>query len=70
MGNNSYDQNQPEWHFKNDGKEIYQPLNSAPGIAIGSAQLSGVDFEGTFIVNDTLDGQWVGFVFSFQVKIS
>ena len=68
MGENVYGQAQPDWTFKNDGKEIHQVLNSAPGIAIGSAQMGGVDFEGTFFVDDDIDGQWVGFVFSFQVN--
>ena len=43
-------------------------LNSAPGIAIGSAKLSGMDFEGTLFVgaHDPIDNDFIGLVFSFQ----
>ena len=70
MGENEQGQEQPIWTFKNEGKEIHQKLNSAPGIAIGDAQLSGVDFEGTFFVDTDEDGDWIGFIFSFQAILS
>ena len=50
MGENSYNQAQPQWEFRDEGKEIKQLINSAPGIAIDKARLAGVDFEGTFYV--------------------
>ena len=59
----------PVWEFRNGGKEIQQKVNSAPGVAIGSDQLGGVDFEGTFFVADRIDDDWIGVIFSFQVSI-
>ena len=59
---------QPFWEFRDEGKEIWQALNSNAGIAIGDAMLSGVEFEGTFYVTNTGDNDHVGVVFSFQVK--
>ena len=67
MGENAWGQPQPQWEFRNDGKEILQKINSAPGIAIGSAQLSAVDFEGTIFVACCSDNDWIGSIFSFQV---
>jgi hypothetical protein len=52
MGANTWGQPEPQWEFQNDGKEISQRVNSAPGIAIGAAKLAGVDFEGTFFVGE------------------
>ena len=68
MGANTWGQDNPVWQFKNDGREILQMVNSAPGIAIGDAKMAGVDFEGTFFVgdHDPLDNDFIGFVFSFQ----
>ena len=70
MGENSWGQPQPLWQFRNEGKEIQQMLNSAPGIAIGNAKLAGVDFEGTFYVgpHSPLDNDFIGIIFSFQVR--
>ena len=70
MGENTWGQPQPLWQFRNEGKEIQQMLNSAPGIAIGNAKLAGVDFEGTFYVgpHDFPDNDFIGIIFSFQVK--
>ena len=71
MGENSYNQAQPQWEFRDEGKEIKQLINSAPGIAIDKARLAGVDFEGTFYVaNNTGDNDFIGIVFSFQVSFS
>ena len=67
MGDNAWGQPQPVWEFRNDGKEILQKINSAPGIAIGSAKLASVDFEGTIFVSKNWDNDWVGSIFSFQV---
>lgn len=59
----------PKWELRNKGAEIVQTLNSDPGLAIGQDKIEGVDFEGTFFVNTYSDDDYVGFVFSFQVKI-
>ena len=67
LGKNSYGQDPPVWKFKDDGKEIVQKLNSAPGIAIGKERFSGVEYEGTILVGDPYDDDWVGVIFSFQV---
>ena len=71
MGENTWGQPKPFWQFRNEGKEIQQILNSAPGIAIGNAKLAGVDFEGTFYVgpHDYPDNDFIGIIFSFQVTI-
>ena len=55
----------PIWQFRNDGKEIFQEVNSAAGIAIGDAKLSAVEFEGTMYVGPG-DDDWIGAIFSFQ----
>ena len=68
LGDNSYDQPPPQWEFRDEGKEIYQVLNSDPGVAIGDAKFSGVEYEGTMFVDCCLDNDWIGAVFSFQVK--
>merc|ERR1712180_221323 len=60
MGENSYGQAQPIWEFRNEGKEILQKLNSAPGVAIGADKLSGVDFQGTLYVSTKNTGNdWI-----------
>jgi len=66
LGQNSYNQPQPVWEFRDDGREILQKINSAPGIAIGVARLGGVEFEGTIFVNTYTDDDWIGSIFSFQ----
>ena len=67
MGKNPWRQNQPVWVFHDGGKEIYQGINSAPGVAIGDDKLSSVDYEGTIYVDaKTNDNDWLGAVFSFQ----
>ena len=72
MGANTWGQPEPQWEFRNEGKEIQQLTNSAPGIAIGSAQMAGVDFEGTFYVgpHEPLDNDFIGFIFSLIMGIS
>ena len=70
MGDNSYGQGPPIWQFRDEGKEIFQELNSSPGIAIGEAKLSAVEFEGTIFVACCNDDDWLGAIFSFQVKFT
>ena len=67
MGLNPGAGGQPEWIILNDGAEILQTQNSAPGLAAGYDQLGGVDFEGTFFVNTESDDDYIGFVFGYQV---
>jgi len=66
MGDNSYGQGPPIWQFRDEGKEIFQEVNSSPGIAIGEAKLSAVEFEGTIFVACCNDDDWLGAIFSFQ----
>ena len=72
MGENTWGQPQPLWQFRDEGKEIQQLVNSAPGIAIGKAKLAGLDFEGTFYVgpHSQPDNDFIGMIFSFQVSFS
>ncbi|KAG7203151.1 hypothetical protein KM043_010270 [Ampulex compressa] len=56
----------PVWRVHHEGAEIQQLLNSDPGIAIGQDVFNGVDFEGTFYIEDDRDDDFVGFVFSYQ----
>ena len=57
----------PVWTFTDEGKEIYQGVNSSPGVAVGNTRFSDVDYDGTFFVHKNWDNDWVGVVFSFQV---
>merc|ERR1719419_1937238 len=59
-------QEPPIWEFLDDGKEILQKKNSAAGVAIGSAKLARVEFEGTIYVSDNSDDDMVGAVFAYQ----
>ena len=69
LGGNSFNQPPPVWEFLDEGKEILQNVNSAPGVAIGSAKLAGVEYEGTIFVGTTgTDDDWVGALFAYQVK--
>ena len=65
LGNNG--QGAPVWKFKDEGKEIFQDVNSSPGVAIGDTKFSDVQYEGTFFIHDKRDDDWVGAVFAFQV---
>ncbi|KAJ8963401.1 hypothetical protein NQ318_018880 [Aromia moschata] len=56
----------PIWQVHNKGKELRQLITSNPELAVGKAQFLGVDFEGTFYVDSDEDGNYVGFVFSYQ----
>ena len=44
-------QTAPTWVFHDEGKEIWQEVNSGPGIAIGETRLSAMDFSGTIFVD-------------------
>ena len=68
LGGNSYNQPAPVWEFLDEGKEIIQSVNSAPGVAIGSANFAGVEYEGTIFVGPT-DNDWVGAIFAYQVQL-
>jgi len=59
-------QAKPIWTFTDEGKEIYQGVNSSPGVAVGNTRFSDVDYDGTFFVHKNWDNDWVGVVFSFQ----
>ena len=67
MGENIWNQPEPVWQFLDQGREIIQNINSAPGVAIGQAKLSAVDFKGTIYVKLNGDNDWVGALFSYQV---
>ena len=63
----AYGQSPPIWEFRDEGKEIFQGVNSAPGIAVGDIKFGDVDYSGTMYVSDIYDDDWIGAVFSFQV---
>ncbi|XP_020300178.1 cartilage oligomeric matrix protein-like [Pseudomyrmex gracilis] len=57
----------PAWIVLNQGAEIRQIYDSDPGIAVGPHEFTGVDFEGTFYIdNHDNDDDFVGFLFSYQ----
>ena len=61
----------PVWNFTDaDRGNIYQSQNSAPSVAIGDFLFSDVDYEGSITVeqDNSIDHDFVGVVFSFQVK--
>ena len=72
LGKNSFNQDPPEWEFRDDGKEILQKLNSAPGIAIGKEKFAGVEFEGTIFVGDPIKNHYtlimIGLVLYFRFR--
>ena len=59
-------QHAPRWEFRDEGREIWQGVNSRGSVAIGQTRLSAMDFSGTIFVEDEHDNDWVGFVFGFQ----
>merc|ERR1719317_581626 len=59
-------QEAPKWEFRDQGREIWQGLNSRGSVAIGEDRLSSMDFSGTIFVDTDRDNDWVGFVFGFQ----
>ena len=64
------DQPLPVWEFRDQGKEILQYVNSAPGMAIGTAKLGAMEFDGTIYVKSPTgwkDNDWIGVIFSYQV---
>ena len=63
-------QKDPNWVILNDGAEIVQTLNSDPGLAVGDTWFGGVDYEGTMFVNTPHDDDYMGFIFSYQVKLN
>lgn len=65
----SWNQPDPVWEFRDEGKEIIQEINSAPGIAVGRVKFGAVDYAGTMFVKCCLDNDWIGAVFSFQAII-
>ncbi|XP_025831925.1 cartilage oligomeric matrix protein [Agrilus planipennis] len=56
----------PNWVIYAKGAEIWQTMNSDPGLAVGEDRFGGVDFEGTFYVDTEIDDDYAGFVFSYQ----
>lgn len=54
------------WIIQREGKEMLQTKNSDPAIMVGVRQFGGVDYEGTFQIDDDWDDDWVGFVFAYQ----
>ena len=72
MGKNSFDttvgQPEPEWEFRNGGREIYQKINSAPFAALRTEEFEGIDYEGTIFVDpSTADNDFVGAVWGYKV---
>lgn len=56
----------PNWIVQNQGREVLQTVNIDPGLMVGVRQFGGVDYEGTFYINDDADDDWVGFIFAYQ----
>lgn len=65
-------QDPPKWDFTDAGRgNIYQSQNSPPSVAVGDLWFSDVDYEGSITVeqDNKIDHDFVGVVFSYQVKI-
>ena len=70
LGKNAkFPQGNPLWDLTGGDGNIYQSANSAPGVVVGNALFSDVDYEGTITVEEIRDHDFVDVVFSFQVKI-
>ena len=72
MGKNSFDtptgQPQPEWDFRDGGREIYQKINSAPFAALRTEEFEGLEYEGTIYVDKlTSDNDFVGVIWGYKV---
>ncbi|KAH8403240.1 hypothetical protein KR222_008894 [Zaprionus bogoriensis] len=63
---NGTSQHDSIWIVLANGTEILQTLNSDPGLVVGGDAFGGVDFDGTFYIEDTADDDYVGFIFSYQ----
>ena len=61
-------QGYPLWDLTRGDGNIYQSGNSAPGVAVGDVWFTDVDYEGVITVENIKDHDFVGVVFSFQVK--
>ena len=54
------------WEFSDDGKQIYQSVNSRAGLAVGDAVFSSVRYTGVMFVNDTSDNDHIGILFGYK----
>ena len=72
LGRNRIGQFPPVWNSTDmvggENFTLYQSANSAPGVAVGDVWFSDVDYEGVITVENTEDRDFVGVVFSFQVR--
>ena len=59
----------PVWNLTGGDGNIFQERNSVPSVAVGDISFSDVDYEGAITVEVSTDHDFVGVVFSFQVKI-
>ena len=73
MGRNRFDttegQPEPVWEFRDEGREIYQNINSAPFAALRTEEFEGLEYEGTIFVDaSTSDNDFVGVVWGYKVE--